>query len=189
MKRLLVVVDYQNDFVDGSLGFAGAEMLDSVITDKIKRYRADAQDVVFTQDTHYEDYLSTNEGIHLLVKHCICGTRGHEFYGETALNTGNSPVFEKNTFGSDKLFDYLREHRYDSVELCGLVLGICVLSNAILAKTALPEAEIIVDAAATAGNDRNFDLKVLGVLRGLQIEVLNFDGESVLPYENNKQAE
>ena len=175
MKRLLVVVDYQLDFVDGSLGFEAAKDLDSSIVDRILEYRQNNDDVVFTLDTHGLDYLSTQEGRLLPIKHCIEATDGHRLYGQTSAYLDNSLVFTKNTFGSDKLFDYLRQNSYKSVELCGLVLGICVLSNAVLAKTALPEAEIIVDAALSIGNDKQFDLKVLEVMKGLQITVRNMN--------------
>ena len=173
MKKLLVVVDYQNDFVEGSLGFEEAKELDSIIVGKIKSYREANHDVIFTLDSHGTNYLSTEEGRHLPVEHCIEDTWGHKIYGETAKNTKDSLLFMKTTFGSDKLFYYLSEHPYDVVELCGLVLGICVLSNAVLAKTALPEAKIIVDAMASVGNDKTFDLKVLQILKGIHVEILN----------------
>ncbi|MCL1829929.1 MAG: cysteine hydrolase family protein [Oscillospiraceae bacterium] len=172
MKKLLVVVDYQVDFVNGSLGFEQAKALDSIIVDKIKTYRQNNDDVVFTLDTHGEDYLSTVEGQKLPIAHCIKNTDGHLLYGETAGMVKDSLVFEKDTFGSDKLFDFLRNSNYESVELCGLVLGICVLSNAVLAKTALPQAEIYVDTTAAIGNDPVFDRKVLDVLGGIQVNIL-----------------
>jgi len=176
MRKLLVVVDYQYDFVEGSLGFEAAKGLDSVIVEKIKQYRRDGHDVVFTLDTHEKDYLTSTEGKHLPIEHCIEGTEGHKIYGRTGENVEDSLCFFKPTFGSDKLFDYLRNSNYDSIELCGLVLGICVLSNTVIAKTALPQAEIIVDAAAAIGNDRAFDLKVLDVLKGIHVTVTNYDG-------------
>lgn len=172
MNKLLVVVDFQVDFVTGSLGFINAKMLDAVIVEKIKEYRENNDDVVFTLDTHSNDYLKTAEGKLLPVEHCIKGTNGHMIYGETAKNVGDSLIFEKNTFGSDKLFAFLQNSKYDTVELCGLVLGICVLSNAVLAKTALPEATIIVDSSAAIGNDPSFDLKVLDVLKGIHINIV-----------------
>jgi len=173
VKRLLVVVDYQNDFVDGSLGFEEAESLERVILDRIESYRRNKHDVIFTLDTHNNNYLETQEGKHLPIAHCVAGTYGHKLYGRVAEVVSDSLVFEKNTFGSDRLFDYLRNNRYDSVELCGLVLGICVLSNAVLAKTALPDAEIIIDTRAAIGNDRAFDLKVVDVLKGIHISIVN----------------
>lgn len=173
MKKLLVVVDYQNDFVDGALGFAGAERLDGVIAAKVRAYKAAGDDVVVTYDTHGEDYLQTQEGKNLPVPHCIKGSEGWELFGETAAVVADCPAFEKPTFGSATLFDYLRERNYAAVELCGLVSNICVISNAVLAKTALPEAEIIVDSAAIASFDEGLNEAVLAVMKGLQITVNN----------------
>lgn len=172
MKKLLVVVDFQNDFVDGALGFDGAEKLDIVIAQKVRAYKADGADVVVTYDTHGADYLDMQEGKKLPVPHCIEGTDGWQVFGETAAAVAGCPCFKKPTFGSAALFDYLRENAYDSVELCGLVSNICVISNAVLAKAALPEAEIIVDAAATDSFDKELNAAVLAVMAGLQITVL-----------------
>lgn len=173
MRKLLIVVDYQKDFVDGALGFAGAEALDAVIAAKIREYRADGADIVVTLDTHGDDYDNTQEGRKLPVPHCLRGTEGWRLYGETAALCEDCRAFEKPTFGSAQLFDYLREGDFDQVELCGLVSNICVLSNAVLAKAALPEAEIIVDAAATAAADPDMNKKALDVLEGVQITVIN----------------
>ncbi len=173
MKELLIVVDYQKDFVSGSLGFAGAKDLDSAICRKIEEYRQKGAEVVFTFDTHTEDYLSTQEGQNLPVPHCIKGTPGWELYGATAQKQmPDDRVFYKPVFGSAELFDYLRKGEYTLVELVGLVSNICVLSNAVLAKTALPEAKIIVDSACTASHDPALHAAAMQVLQGLQIQVL-----------------
>ncbi|MEG1448090.1 MAG: isochorismatase family cysteine hydrolase [Oscillospiraceae bacterium] len=145
MKKLLIVVDYQNDFVNGSLGFSGAEKLEEKILSKIEEYKEN--DVVYTLDTHSENYLETKEGKKLPITHCVKGTEGWNLYGELENSLKNRTCFEKCTFGSDALFDFLRASEYESVELIGLVSNICIISNAIIAKTALPEAEIIVDAS------------------------------------------
>ena len=173
MKKLLVVVDYQNDFVDGALGFDGAEALDPIIAEKIARYRENGDRVVFTFDTHADDYLETQEGKKLPIAHCIRGGEGWELFGETAKAKGDDLSFEKEGFGSAALFDWLRENPFESIELCGLVLNICVISNAVLAKTAQPEAEIIVDARACASADKDIAEKTLDVLSGIQVTVLN----------------
>lgn len=174
MKKLLIVVDYQNDFVSGSLGFEKAKMLDSVIANKIKTYRDNGDAVAFTFDTHADSYLSTQEGQKLPIPHCIEGTPGWELYGETAaMRRDGDPVFRKNTFGSSSLFDWLRENPFDVIELAGLVLNICVISNAVLSKAAQPEAEIVVDAKATASVDDAICEATLDVLEGLQITVQN----------------
>ena len=139
MKRLLIVVDYQIDFVSGSLGFEKAKNLDLPISNKIKEYRNNGDEIAFTFDTHDNNYSNT---------------------------------FYKNTFGSDELYEFLKTNKYESIELVGLVLNICVLSNAVLARTAQPETQIIVDSSCTASNDETINIETLDVLKGLQIKVI-----------------
>jgi len=173
MKKCLIVVDFQVDFVSGSLGFPGADDLEKGIAEKIKKYREDGGVVIFTFDTHGADYLETQEGRNLPVPHCIAGTTGHALYGEIAgLALESDTVFYKNTFGSDALFSYLQKERFESIELVGLVSNICVISNAILAKTAQPETPIIVDAKCTASHDAHLHQAALDVMSGLQIRVV-----------------
>jgi nicotinamidase-related amidase len=172
MQRCLIVVDYQNDFVSGSLGFPGAELLDPLIAEKVRRYRANGDAVVFTFDTHGADYLKTQEGKCLAVPHCIKGTPGHDLYGETAkLLREDDLRFYKRTFGSDGLFEYLKATPFERIELVGLVSNICVVSNAVLAKTAQPETPIVVDARCTASHDLQLHQAALDVMVGLQIRV------------------
>ena len=172
MRKCLIVVDYQNDFVTGSLGFAKAEQLDGRIADKIEDYRTNGCKIVFTFDTHEENYLQTNEGRNLPVEHCIRGTNGHKLYGRTAeMQKESDKCFYKPSFGSAELFEYLRSENFDKVELCGVVTNICVISNAVLAKTALPEAEVSVDATCVASNDDSLNKSALDVMKSLQINV------------------
>ena len=173
MNKLLVVVDYQNDFVDGSLGFPKAAALHDGICEKIIAYREQAQTIIFTLDTHEPDYIETQEGKYLPVPHCIRGTGGHELYGRVLNLSLGCEKFEKGTFGSDLLFAYLQKTSFETIELVGLVSNICVISNAVLAKTAQPEAQIIVDAACTASFDNVLNEKTLDILEGLQIKVTN----------------
>ncbi|MPM47223.1 hypothetical protein SDC9_93931 [bioreactor metagenome] len=174
MKRLLVVVDYQRDFVNGSLGFPGAEELDGLIAGKIAAYRASGGDVVFTLDTHGPDYPATQEGRKLPVTHCVEESAGWALYGKTGeARQENDLCFRKPTFPSLKLANWLASQDYSQVELVGLVSNICVISNAVMAKAALPEAEIVVDAACTASFDPYLHEKTLDVLEGLQITVAN----------------
>lgn len=174
MKKLLVVVDYQKDFVDGSLGFSGAELLDAPIAAKIAAYHAAGDDVVFTFDTHAPGYLNTQEGRRLPAVHCVRGSEGWELYGETAKAACENDLrFEKPTFPSLALGEWLKGQDYGRIELVGLVSNICVLSNAVIAKAALPEAEIVVDAACTASFDPALHEKCLDVLAGLQVTVTN----------------
>ena len=137
MKKCLIVVDYQNDFVSGSLGFEKAKTLELGIANKINSYHVNGDDVIFTLDTHYDDYMDSYEGKHLPVPHCIENTDGHKLYG--------------------------------SVELVGVVTNICVVANAVLAKTALPDADIIVDSTLTASNDERLHNAALDTMEGMQI--------------------
>lgn len=175
MKKLLVVVDYQNDFINGSLGFSGAEELDARIAKKVKQYHKDKEaTVIYTQDTHKKNYLKTQEGKKLPVPHCIRDTEGWEVYGMTRDACGDRDlVIEKPTFGSMELMEIAEEEQFEQVELVGLVSNICVLTNAVLLKTALPEAEIIVDASCTACADSAMNEKALDIMEGLQITVTN----------------
>lgn len=175
MKKLLLVVDYQKDFVDGALGFPGAEKLDGPIAQKIAAYHAAGDDVAFTLDTHGVDYMDTQEGRKLPVPHCIRGSAGWELYGETAkAKQPGDKVIEKPAFPSLELGNWLKDKGYDQIELTGLVSYICVISNAVIAKAALPEAEIVVDASCTGGPDGGLHEKCLDLMeQALQITVIN----------------
>lgn len=174
MKKLLLVIDYQKDFVDGSLGFPGAEALDGLIAEKIAACRAAEADVAFTLDTHGAHYLQTQEGKKLGVPHCIEDTPGWALYGETArARRPEDLCFLKSTFPCLELGEWLSLQDYQEVELVGLVSYICVLTNAVMVKAAMPEAEVVVDAACTAGPDRALHEKCLDVLEGIQVTVRN----------------
>ena len=162
MKKLLIVVDYQKDFVDGP------------IAERIAAYRAAGNDVVFTYDTHGGDYLRTQEGRKLPTPHCLEGSEGRLLFGSTAA--ARRPLDRcilKSTFPSLELANWLKGKDYDEVELCGVVSYQCVLSNAVMVKSALPEAEVTVDAAAVAGPDRALHEKSLDLMEALQINVIN----------------
>lgn len=173
MKKLLLVVDFQNDFVDGALGFLGAEKLDEVIVEKIIKYLNNGDDVIFTLDTHYDNYLNTQEGKKLPIIHCIEGTYGHEVYGNTSKYVKDAKqVFLKNTFGSLDLGNYLAKENYDEIELAGLVTNMCVISNAIIAKSALPEARIVIDKNASKSFDEDLHNKTFEILKGIQVDII-----------------
>ena len=172
MRKLLIVVDFQNDFVDGALGFDGANKLEDKICDRIKKAREDNEEIIFTFDTHQDNYLSTQEGKFLPVKHCIKGTDGHKLYGKIAqLVEEKDILIEKPTFGSIELCDYLRENKFTQIELCGLVSNICVLSNAVLAKTFNPEATVTVDKNLTDSFDKKLNQETFDILKGIQVVV------------------
>lgn len=175
MKKILLVVDYQVDFVSGALGFAGAELLDRPIAEKIKEYGKG--NVFYTLDTHFDNYLDTKEGKNLPVPHCIKGTAGWEVYGETkqALFDADAVCIEKRSFGIDLTDETLSKlpRAVDSVEIVGLVSNICVISNAVILNTLYSDAEITVDAALTASFDDMLNKEALDVMGGLQINVIN----------------
>ena len=176
MNRYLFVIDYQNDFVDGALGFPGAEMLDEIIAAKVRAYGPGK--VLFTRDTHFDSYLNTREGKNLPVVHCIKGTPGWEVYGQTAqaLEEVNAEAIDKLVFGmdvTDPATAAVLPESADEIELVGLVSNICVVSNAVVLQSKYPEATIIVDAAATASFDPVLHEKVLDVLAGFQVKVIN----------------
>ena len=175
MKKILLVVDYQVDFVSGALGFAGAELLDRPIAEKIKEYGKG--NVFYTLDTHFDNYLDTKEGKNLPVPHCIKGTAGWEVYGETkqALFDADAVCIEKRSFGIDLTDETLSKlpRAVDSVEIVGLVSNICVISNAVILNTLYSDAEITVDAALTASFDDMLNKEALDVMIGLQINVIN----------------
>ena len=176
MNRYLFVIDYQNDFVDGALGFPGAEKLDEKIAAKVRSYGKGH--VLFTRDTHFENYLDTPEGRNLPVKHCIKGTKGWDGYGETAkaLAEVESAAIDKLVFGmdvTDPATAAVLPESADEIELVGLVSNICVVSNAVVLQSKYPEATMIVDASCTDSFDKSLHEKVLDVLAGFQVQVTN----------------
>ena len=178
MIQVLVVVDYQKDFVEGSLGFDKAKKLDGIIAEKIRAHHPNP--VFYTLDTHDDDYLKTQEGKNLPVIHCLKGSKGHEVYGETkiALEEVKAQPLEKYSFGitpqelQEQCFDYYFDE-IKSIEVVGVVTNICVLSNVVILKTLYPEAEIMLDAKACASFDESLHEKALDVMEGLQVTILN----------------
>lgn len=172
MKKLLIVVDYQIDFINGALGFEGADTLAPKIAERIKKARADGEDVIFTFDTHEDNYMDTSEGRNLPIPHCIKGSNGHRLYPmiESLVEPCDKLIY-KPTFGSSELFDLLRASDYTHIELCGLVSDICVISNTVLAKTALPEAEITVGSSLCDSFDKSKHEAAMAVMRSIQINV------------------
>lgn len=165
MKRLLVVVDMQNDFVTGPLGTPRAQKILPAVRRCVER----ADDVIYTADTHEADYLDTREGKFLPVPHCIRGTEGWKIVPEVYLS--GKPILEKPTFGSLRLPEYIRQNGYDEVDFCGVCTDICVVSNALLVKAAFPEAEIGVYARACAGTTPAAHSAALKTMRSCQIVI------------------
>ena len=175
MNRYLFIIDYQNDFVDGALGFPGAEKLDEKIAARVREYGKGR--VLFTRDTHFENYLQTREGRNLPVVHCVKGTDGWQVYGETAkaLAEVEAPAIDKLVFGmdiSDPAVAAVLPAHADEIELVGLVSNICVVSNAVVLQSKYPEATILVNAPCTDSFDKDLHAKVLDVLKGFQVTVI-----------------
>ena len=171
-EKLLVVVDYQKDFVDGALGFETAEQLDQVIANKIDEYLKAGQDVIFTKDTHYTNYLTTREGKHLPIEHCIIDSEGHNLYGKVAgYERQAKKVFNKTSFGSIDLAKFISRSDYKEVEFCGLVSNICVLSNIIMTQTYNEKVEITVDLNATKGLSEEVNSSFKTYLQNLTVNV------------------
>lgn len=170
MRKLLVVVDMQNDFVDGSLGTKEAKEIVANVVEKIKDAREEETDILFTRDTHQENYLDTQEGRKLPVVHCVEGTHGWEIIG--VLKPYVTKVLDKPTFGSTVLAHFASRREYTDIELVGLCTDICVVSNALLLKAALPEAHISVDASCCAGVTPKSHEAALTTMQMCQIEIL-----------------
>lgn len=168
--RLLVVVDYQVDFVSGSLGFINADKIEKTIINAIKDHQKTNDDIVFTQDTHFADYLTTLEGKNLPIMHCIKGTPGHEIYGKVKKYSALvNKIYEKYTFGSLELANDVAKKNYKEITIVGLVTNICILSNALLLKAALPAANVIILQSGVDSYDKVLHQKTLDVLAGTQI--------------------
>lgn len=178
MKKVLVVVDYQNDFVDGALGFSGAELLEPKIIAAVENMLADDGYVLFTRDTHQEDYLQTREGNYLPVTHCIENTEGHALYGKLHFYEENTvphtALLNKLTFGSPDIAQSILSlcgGTPDSIELCGLVTDICVVSNAIILHSFFPTASIIVNSELCGSANVQNAQAAFSLLKGLGISV------------------
>ena len=177
--KMLVVVDYQKDFVDGALGFAGAEKLDAGIAEKIRTYAKNGDAVVQTMDTHHPDYLTTREGKHLPVLHCIEGSDGWKTYGETAkaLEEVGYMRIDKATFPVHpaqmmELMGWLEGETVTDIEFVGLVSNICVISNICVFQGAFPNAQILVDKHLIASFDAKAHEAVLEVMASLQVNFI-----------------
>lgn len=170
MKKLLIVVDMQNDFVDGSLGTKEAEGIVAHVKAKVEQYQEQGDTVIFTRDTHTEAYLDTQEGKKLPVVHCVKDTKGWEIID--CLQPYVQTVFDKPTFGSVQLAHVVARGGYEEIELVGLCTDICVVSNALLLKAALPEIQICVDSACCAGVTPASHEAALTTMKMCQIEVL-----------------
>ncbi len=174
MKKLLIVVDMQKDFVDGALGTKEAV---AIVDNVVKKIANIDGDVIATYDTHYDDYMDTREGKYLPVPHCIKDTDGWKLDAkvQAALNAKGYKGIEKPTFGSMGLLELVKMYDVDNleIELVGLCTDICVVSNALLLKAAFPEMNISVDASCCAGVTPEKHDAALETMRSCQIDVLS----------------
>lgn len=169
MKKVLIVIDMQNDFIDGSLGTKEAVAIVPHVIEKIKSYAP--EDVFATQDTHPQNYLETQEGRNLPVEHCIKGTPGWDIQKDIAALIPEDHVFLKPTFGSVDLAKAMTKLEPDEIELVGLCTDICVISNALMLKAYMPEVPISVDASCCAGVTPEKHDAALETMRSCQIRV------------------
>ncbi len=176
MNRVLVVVDMQNDFITGALGSKMAEDIVENVVEKIKNFDGK---IAFTRDTHYDNYMSSREGKNLPVEHCKEGSFGWEIENriKSLQIEKECPVFDKITFGSKRLADFLlyldKLNKIDEVEFVGLCTDICVISNAFLAQAYLPEATVVIDASCCAGVTNESHQLALKAMENCQMKIIN----------------
>lgn len=188
--KTLIVIDMQNDFIDGALGTPEAVAIVPNVKKKIEEYHKNGYNVIFTQDTHYDNcpetqdyynYLETQEGKHLPVKHCLYGTHGWEITKEITDAVCSLISIKKHTFGYYEWIEFGKEFVYfnengkfgyvDEIELVGLCTDICVISNAMILKAAFPEIPIVVDASCCAGVTPESHKNALEAMKMCQIEI------------------
>ena len=165
MKKTLIVVDMQNDFIDMALGTKEAVAIVPKVKEKIQEYAVNGDEIIFTRDTHFEDYLDSTEGKYLPVPHCIKGTKGWEI--ADGLYVEGCKIIDKLNFG----WPNWKEEQLEEVEIIGLCTDICVVSNALIIKAVFPDARVIVDSACCAGvtvESHDAALKTMGMC---QVEV------------------
>jgi nicotinamidase-related amidase len=173
MRKILIVIDMQNDFIDGSLGTPEAVAIVDRVKSKIRAYQTD--DVIATMDTHEKDYLETQEGRNLPVEHCIKESEGWMIREDIADLVSGAKIYEKPTFGSLAMAEDLKElseKEEIELELIGLCTDICVVSNALLLKAMMPEISISVDSSCCAGVTPESHRAALETMRMCQINII-----------------
>lgn len=174
MRDVLVVVDMQKDFIDGALGTEEAVAIVPAVVEKVKGFKGD---ILFTRDTHFENYMETQEGRNLPVSHCIRDTDGWQICRELQPFAEGAPIIDKTTFGSMELGPVLQDMHEDgaisSITFVGLCTDICVISNVMIAKAFLPEVPIIVDAACCAGVTPDSHRTALASMKICQVQIVN----------------
>lgn len=170
--KVLMVIDMQNDFIDGALGTKEAVAIVDNVAKKIAEFDGE---ILYTRDTHFENYMDTQEGSNLPVPHCIKGTEGWEISSKLPVKA-DAKIIDKLTFGSSELGPYLKsldeKERVTEITVIGLCTDICVISNAMIAKAFLPEAKIVVDSSCCAGVSVATHNNALEAMKVCQIEVV-----------------
>lgn len=177
MSKLLVVVDMQNDFINGSLGTKEAVSIVKNVVEKINKYKFENNKIIFTMDTHFDNYMNTLEGKNLPIPHCIKNTNGWQICDEikNIVDLNNYKIYEKSTFGSSEYSKDLQNGLYndiEEVEIIGLCTDICVISNAIITKTFLNQIPVKVDANCCAGVNIQSHNNALEVMKMCQIDII-----------------
>lgn len=169
--KILVVVDIQNDFVDGRLGTKEAMKIIPYVKEKIENFDGE---VVYTMDTHDENYLHTQEGRNLPLKHCIKGTDGWKI--KEGVYKENCKIFEKPSFGSVDLVEYIKsideKEKIESIEFIGICTDICVVTNVMMIKGHFPEIELIVDSKACSGVSPQSHNSALETMKICQVKIV-----------------
>lgn len=179
---VLIVVDMQHDFVDGSLANPGAQAIVEPIAQRVEEVRESGGKILWTKDTHDERYLESAEGKKLPVEHCIVNSKGWELVEPLASLSHDDTVVCKPTFGSHAVIEAIKTLMNSPsarLEFCGTCTDICVISNVLLAKAAFPDANIVVDATLCAGLTPKLHQEALDVMRSCQITIDNSPLERV----------
>lgn len=170
--KTLVVIDMQNDFIEGALGTAEAKQIVPKIQAKVEEYVAADNNIIFTRDTHFNDYLNTNEGRHLPVPHCIRNTQGWCIHKDIQSQFG-TVILDKYSFGYTQWEAFNDLLDVDEIEIVGVCTDICVITNALMLKSYYHEAKITVDASCCAGVTPEKHNAALEVMKSCQINVVN----------------
>ncbi|MBZ7948233.1 cysteine hydrolase [Campylobacter sp. RM9929] len=174
MEKAFVIVDYQNDFINGSLGFKKALEIKQNILNHLNQIDFNTTHLLVTCDTHDQDYLKSKEGLNLPIKHCIKGTFGWKMPSEfdPFLQKAHK-IFYKNTFGSLDFANFINQNSYKEIYFCGLVSHICVFFNIILAFSANPDSKIILYQNSTASFDNNLEYSAFSLLKAYGVKIIS----------------
>lgn len=173
MSKTLIVIDFQNDFVNGPLGTQEARSIIPNVKKKVEEYRARGDKIIFTKDTHFKNYLRTSEGKRLPVKHCIIDTYGYRIVNDIDV-TDADDVLNKECFGIIDWYDVrkVQYYKFEEIEIIGVCTDICVVSNALILRTEYPDCEITVDASCCAGTTPDNHKAALAVMKSCHINII-----------------